>query len=352
MSAPKLLCDTAVLDGSACALPLRWLDGFHLVPFAPRDLGSVAGIADTDALLTRTVTKVGAPEIALLRRVRVVATLSSGTDHLDEEALRQREVVLCTGRGGNARAVADWVEWALHRAWGEKGVRTISFRIFAGKRVVVVGVGAVGSEVALRLTDLGADVWPVDPPRAHREPGFRSLDLDRALADGPDAVTLHVPLTTAGPHATANLFDARRLEVCRSVLLNAARGGVIDEQAAADSRRAGRLTFLGLDTWIGEPRPDHAIVAAADAATSHIAGHTVEGKLAVAWRAVAGLRAHFDMAPPSSLEGALAESLQAAPLPYADPFAALDAADRELRAAATAGMSFEPIRHAHRRGQR
>ncbi len=346
----RLLVDAAVLDGSTGALPPHWLDGFSHLPFAARDLTpATPGLAQADALLLRTVTRLPAALLEAMPHLRAVATLSSGTDHLDLEALAQRGIALHTGHGGNAHAVADWVHWALERLGALDPSKTVPW---AERRVLLIGAGAVGAAVAARLRSLGAEITLCDPPRAEREPGFRSVDLDDALGQGPwFAVSLHVPLETAGPHPTRDLLDAVRLARCQGVrVLNAARGGVLDERTAARLRRQGHLAGLALDTFVGEPLPRADVIEACDLATPHIAGHSIEGKLRVARRAVAGLRAQFGLPEPGSLEAAVAHVIQALPATVElRPFLRLDGADEALRAQVAKGESFDVVRHHHRR---
>ncbi len=334
---PQLLVDTAVLSGHANSLPLAWLEGCKLLAFAPRELTPHTPHAhDADALLVRTATRVDAALVAGLPRLRALATLSSGTDHLDLPALRAHDVGLHTGHGGNAIAVADWVSWALAR---------LPLR---NRRVLVIGVGAVGSAVAELLAHQGLTPTLCDPPRSEREADFPPLTLDQALADGPwGAVTLHVPKAADGPHATTDLLHRHRLAQLRgAVVLNAARGGVLDETAAAALRLDGHLAGLAVDTFVGEPRPRPELLKAADLATPHIAGHSIEGKLRVAHRAIAGLRRALELPPSGSLAAAISDVLAGLGDRDLTPFAALDAANRALRAEPA---QFEAIRHTHRR---
>ena len=334
---PRLLVDTAVLAGQANSLPLHWLDGFELLPFAPRALTSDTPHARTaDALLVRTATRVDAGLLAELPGLRAVATLSSGTDHLDVAELARRSVTLHTGHGGNALAVADWVDWAL---------RDLRLR---NRRVLVVGVGAVGSAVAQLLKQRRLAVTLCDPPRAERDPTFPALTLDEALTRAPwGAVTLHVPRVLEGPHATRDLLNRERLLRLRgAVVLNAARGGVMDESSAVELRQSRHLAGLAVDTFCDEPAPRADLLQVADRVTPHIAGHSIEGKLRVAHRAVTSLRAALGLPPPGTLADAVTAALRQAGDVSLAPFAALDAAHHALRADPA---RFELTRHGHLR---
>ncbi len=326
---PRLLIDRAVADGSARALPLTWLDGFDVHVYEPRGLAAIARDPLVQAVLLRSVSKLTSQDLDKFPNLQGVATLSSGTDHIDVAALQRAGVALHTGHGGNAVAVTDWVEWALSRAG----------RPLDGLRVAVVGVGAVGRLVVERLGQRGARALPCDPPRAEREPGFVSHDLDLLLQRGVDAVTLHVPLVREGPHCTLQLLDAARLRrLAGGVVLNAARGDVLDGPAAAEQRRQGGLSWLALDTFAGEPRIGHAMVAACDLATPHVAGHSLQGKRDVALLAVSSLCRQFGLPPPQ---------VSADP-PGTAEWEPLDQVAAALRADPSA---FESLRHGHHRRQ-
>lgn len=357
-AAPLLLVDEATA-ASDRILPPAWLQGLRVATYPSGRLlaAEPAARAEAAAVLVRSMTRLGPDELAALPSLGAVATLSSGEDHLDAAALAARGLHAASGRGGNARAVADWVQWALGCAFPDG--------LPADARVAVVGVGAVGGAVAADLEARGAQVLRVDPPRAVREGGAGFVTLDAAIAARPHALTLHVPRVRSGPHATVGLLDAARLgRLEGAALLDAARGELIDESAAAALRRSGRLRFLALDVFAGEPRPDPDVVDAADLVTAHIAGHTVEGKLRVALFAVLGLwqqleRLRPDLRRPDCLrdpDRALRDAVDAAlnragsPPPTslrASP--ALAAADRDLRACTALGRDFLAVRAAHLR---
>lgn len=229
-------------------------------------------VSRAEALIVRSVTRV---DRALVggSHLRFVGTTTSGHDHVDVDALAARGIAFAHAPGCNAAAVADWVLAALAALCA--GGRHDLGHGTAG----IIGAGEVGARVARRLAALGYSVRVCDPPRAEREGGAGFVDLATALAS--DVVSLHVPLTDAGPHTTRGLVDAAAVEALApgAVLLNAARGGVIDERALARRLDARADLAVALDTWAGEPALDADLLARVDLGTPHIAGHTQEGRL-------------------------------------------------------------------------
>ncbi len=345
---PKLLIDVHHAEGAPHVLPRDWLHGFDVAVYEPGRVDRVVqgsfGLAEAEAVVLRSVTPLGADALGRAPRLRAAATCSSGTDHVDLRALAQRGVPLFSGRGGNAVAVAEWVAWALCRQWG---VDPASARPWAGRRVVVVGVGAVGGCVAALVRQWGGEAVLVDPPRKRAEPDFPGVSLRAALLDPCDALTLHVPRVRTGPDRTVGLLgDAALRQLGGATVLNAARGDVLDERAASAAR--GQLAGLWCDTFANEPSPSRQTVAMADGVSPHVAGHSVAGKLKVAWLPMVQLRAALGLAPACDLEAAVSAARAAVatsqPSPQ-DAFAVLDAASRQLQH----GADFRGLRAAHRR---
>lgn len=356
--APLVLVDNAVLAGTAHAFPLRWLDGLRVAPYEPRQLAGALATEATAAVV-RSMTRVDADVLQRLPHLAHVATLSSGTDHLNLPLLAQHGVAVHTGRGGNARAVADWCDWSLHRLWAVDPAPNS----LHGKKVLVVGLGAVGSLVARLLMLRGAKVVVHDPPRQQRQPagpaempGLLWSDLAQALDCGPDAVTLHVPLVDDGPFVTRNWLSEQRMHRLGAggplAVLQASRGGVMEERFASKHNRSQWLSGLAVDTFCHEPHVDGALLSAANLATPHIAGHSAAGKLDVARRALQSLRATLGCPASLDLAAAVADRLAQAPADMdLSPWAALDGASRDLQAA-TPGPGthdFDHLRHSHLR---
>ena len=237
------------------------------------DITRVAGrqltavhVRDADVLLVRSVTPVNA---ALLdgSSVKFVATATIGFDHVDTAYLAARGIGFATAAGSNANSVAEYISAALLELAHRKNFR------LRDKTLGVVGVGNVGRQVVRYARALGLRVLPNDPPRQRVEslPDFVSLEQICAAAD---IITFHVPLTKTGPEATVKLLNPGQL-VRQPILINSARGAVLDNAALLSAKLAG----LVLDVWENEPhiRPD--LLDHVDLGTPHIAGHSFDGKV-------------------------------------------------------------------------
>lgn len=216
-------------------------------------------VRDADALIIRTRTRC---DEALLggSRVRLIATATIGYDHIDRNYCDTHGIVWRNAPGCNAAAVAQYVEEALDETYdGMPQRRTIG----------VVGVGHVGSLVVEMARRKGYTVLQNDPPRGI------GVSLEE-IARQSDVVTFHTPLTREGAYPTYHLCDEAFLGQCRpgALIINAARGGVVDEQALL---RSGHPYVI--DCWEGEPNLQPEVLAAARLATLHIAGYSIQGKI-------------------------------------------------------------------------
>lgn len=231
-----------------------------------------AALADVDALLVRSVTRVDA---ALLEGtpVRFVGTCTIGTDHLDLGHFERAGIAWASAPGCNARGVVDYVLGAL-LALAERTGRDLASLTYG-----VVGAGQVGGRLVEVLRGLGWRVLVCDPPRQARE-GGDYVDLDTLLSAS-DVVSLHTPLTREGPLATHHLLSGARLARLRpgSWLINASRGAVIDNAALKACLQAGAALEVVLDVWEGEPLVDAGLAALCRLATPHVAGYSLDGKL-------------------------------------------------------------------------
>lgn len=227
-------------------------------------------VGTADVLLVRSVTRVDA---GLLdgTSVRFVGTSTAGIDHVDTAWLAEQDIAFADAAGCNARAVAEHVALCvLHYAREQE-------REPGDLRVGVIGYGHTGRAVGALLRTLGIAYVVNDPPLGEIA-GETVVTLDDALCA--DVVTLHVPLTGTGAYPTEGLLDASRVAALKSgaLLINAARGGIVDEAALVARAPDGVVTAI--DCWAGEPDLASPTLAAAWRATPHIAGHTREARLA------------------------------------------------------------------------
>lgn len=232
----------------------------------------VAELDDADALMVRSVTKVNA---SLLegKAIKFVGTATAGTDHVDEDWLRQAGIGFSAAPGCNAIAVVEYVFSALLMLAERDGFA------LRDRTVGIVGVGNVGGRLQARLEALGIRTLLCDPPRADRgdEGDFRSLD---ELVQEADVLTFHTPLFKEGPYKTLHLADDALISRLKpgSILINACRGAVVDNAALLARLKAGQDLSVVLDVWEGEPDLNVDLLNTIDIGTAHIAGYTLEGK--------------------------------------------------------------------------
>jgi len=246
---------------------------FGEVTLAPGRKIDARMLASADVLIVRSVTRVH-EQLLADSPVRFVGTATIGTDHVERAALERRGIAFASAPGCNARSVAEYVVAALLELEPELQ------RDWRGRTIGIVGVGNVGSRVAQLAAALGLRVLACDPPRAASEPGFASVPLAQILAEA-DVVTVHVPLVRGGAHPTHHLLGAAEIARLRPGVLvfNSSRGGVVDDVALQAACAAGRA-YAVLDVWETEPDPDAALLDVVRLATPHIAGYSLDGKIA------------------------------------------------------------------------
>jgi erythronate-4-phosphate dehydrogenase len=229
-------------------------------------------LVDADVLVVRSVTKVNA-ELLDGSTIRMVGTATSGTDHLDERYLLDRGIERFDAAGCNARAVAEYVLACLILH-----VRNSS-RGFEQLQIGIVGFGHVGKAVNRLLSALGIRCVANDPLIANDTTELALVSLDEVLAS--DVVTLHVPYTETGPFPTCEMLGAAELAELKSgaLLINAARGGVVDEAALMQWKTRNTQGAIAIDCWRGEPRIDLKLLRLATFASPHIAGYTSDARL-------------------------------------------------------------------------
>lgn len=246
-----------------------------------------ATVRDADALLVRSVTEVNAQLLAA-SRCRFVGTATSGIDHVDTAWLSERGIGFGWAQGCNADSVVDYVFSAVAYLSARHGFdwRTRSFGI--------VGCGQIGSRLARKLLALQIPVAIYDPFLDGSHPLHDNFTTYETVLQQ-DIVSFHTPLTRAGDHPTRHMLDEERLKQLRpdTVLINAARGGVVDNAALLQLLAQQVERRVVLDAWEGEPAINPWLLEKVALGTAHIAGYSLEGKLNGTRMIAADFSRHF-----------------------------------------------------------
>ncbi len=248
-------------------------------------------IADVDAILVRSATKVDAEALGAAARLKVVARAGVGLDNVDVRAATQAGVMVVNAPTSNIvsaaeLAVALMLAAARHISPAHAALRSGEWKRskYTGielyeKTVGIVGLGRIGVLVAQRLSAFGMKVIAFDPyVQAGRaaQMGVRLVDLDTLLAES-DFMSVHLPKTAE----TVGLIGAEQLASARSslVLVNAARGGIVDEAALYDALKNGQIAAAGLDVFASEPCTDSPLFELENVvATPHLGASTDEAQ--------------------------------------------------------------------------
>jgi erythronate-4-phosphate dehydrogenase len=265
----KIVCATSVAEAEAAFATIGD------VVMMPEERITRTDLVDADALITRSKLRI---DEALLRDtpVRFIGCAVAGVDHVDWNYVEQTDIFCTHAPGCNARSVAEYVVTALLLEADRHGLALDHCTLG------IIGVGHIGSQVAELATALGLTVLLNDPPRAAAEGSAQwdFLELEDLLGAA-DLVTLHVPYTQTGPYATRHLLNHRFLEQLPpgALLVNAARGEIMDSEAVLTALAHGHLRQAVLDVWENEPAIRADVLERVDIATPHIAGYSWQGRL-------------------------------------------------------------------------
>ncbi|HET8922861.1 MAG TPA: phosphoglycerate dehydrogenase [Candidatus Acidoferrum sp.] len=250
-----------------------------------------AEIAAADALIVRSATKVTSDLLDRAPKLRAVGRAGVGVDNIDLEAATKRGVLVMSTPGGNAVSVAEHtfalllalarqvprLDKAIHEGrWEKSSAAGTEVR---GKTLGLIGLGRIGTEVAVRAESFDMRVLAYDPyisEAAAREVSVELVPLDRLLAES-DFISLHAALSPA----TQNLVNATTIEKMKkgARIINAARGELIDEAALAEALNDGKLAGAALDVFAEEPPKNSPLVGLPSViATPHVAGSTAEAQ--------------------------------------------------------------------------
>jgi (S)-sulfolactate dehydrogenase len=268
-----------------------------------------AAVVEARALIVRNRTQVRGALLEAARNLRCIGRLGVGLDNIDVRACEERSIAVYPAIGANNLSVAEYVITAAlvllrgaYYATGEVIVgawprQRLMGREISAKRLGLVGFGAIARAVASRAAALGMTVAAYDPYLPDGHDAWQQAErqnLEAILATS-DVVSLHVPLTDK----TRKLIDEQAIARMKSdaILINAARGGVVDETAVASALREGRLGGAALDVFATEPIGGGEAAVFRDVPnlvlTPHIAGITVESNARVSLLTAANVSRHL-----------------------------------------------------------
>ena len=254
----------------------------------------LSAVHDADAIVVRSETEVTAEVIAAAPTLRVVARAGVGVDNIDLDAATRAGVLVLNAPGANAISAAEHTIALLLAVtrqivaadtstkagrWERKLMRPVDLR---GRTAGIVGLGRVGSQVARRLRAFEMNVIAYDPyisTARFTELGAAPVDFETLLSSS-DVVTFHVPETPETHH----MLDRERMALLKptAIVINAARGGVVDEGALAEALEEGRIAGAGVDVFPHEPCVESPLFALPNAVvTPHIGGSSAEALAAV-----------------------------------------------------------------------
>jgi D-3-phosphoglycerate dehydrogenase len=263
---------------------IRYCDGANRDDLLP-------AIADVDAILIRSATKVDAEAVAAAKNLKVIARAGVGLDNVDVKAATEAGVMVVNAPTSNIvsaaeLAVALLLASARNVVPANEALRAGEWKRskysgveLADKVVGVVGFGRIGVLVAQRLSAFGVQLVAYDPfvqPARAAQLGVRMVDLDELLSIA-DFITVHLPKT---PETLGLIGDDALHKVKPEVrIINAARGGIVDEKALYDALVDGRVAGAGLDVYAKEPCTDSPLFTLENVvATPHLGASTDEAQ--------------------------------------------------------------------------
>src|SRR3954453_13057360 len=267
-------------------------DDFEVRQVDGADRGALLpALADVDAVIVRSATMIDAEALAAASRLKVVARAGVGLDNVDVAAATARGVLVVNAPTSNIVSAAEHAVALLMAVARRVPQASASLRAgewkrsrFTGveitdKTVGVVGLGRIGVLFAQRMSAFGTRLLAYDPyvPAARAaQIGVRLVPLDELLRES-DFISIHLPRTPE----TVGLIGERELAVCKPgvIIINAARGGLLDEHALAQALKEGRIGGAGLDVYGTEPCTDSPLFAFDNVvATPHLGASTAEAQ--------------------------------------------------------------------------
>jgi D-3-phosphoglycerate dehydrogenase len=274
----------AALDVLADDFDVRHVDGTDRPAL-------LAALADAHAVIVRSATQIDAEAVAAGPQLRVIARAGVGLDNIEVPAATARGVMVVNAPTSNIvsaaeQAIALLLTVARHTATASTSLKSGEWKRskftgveLQGKTVGVVGLGRIGVLFAQRMAAFGTRLIAYDPyvqPARAAALGVRLVGLEELLRES-DFISIHLPKTAE----TVGLIGEKELQIVKPGvrIINAARGGLIDEQALADALAEGRVAGAGIDVYVKEPCTSSPLFAFDNVvATPHLGASTVEAQ--------------------------------------------------------------------------
>ena len=288
MNLPVVLIADKLAQSTVAALgdqvEVRWVDG-------PDREKLLAAVPEADALLVRSATTVDAEVLAAAAKLKIVARAGVGLDNVDVDAATARGVLVVNAPTSNIHSAAEHAVALLLAASREIAAADATLRAHTwkrssfngteifGKTVGVVGLGRIGQLVAQRIAAFGTHIVAYDPyvsPARAAQLGIELLSLEDLLARA-DFISVHLPKTPE----TKGLIDKEALAKTKPgvIIVNAARGGLVDEAALAEAITSGHVRAAGLDVYSTEPCTDSPLFELPQVVvTPHLGASTSEAQ--------------------------------------------------------------------------
>ena len=254
-------------------------------------------IEDADAIITRSATTIDKEFLRHCKKLKVIGRAGVGVDNIDLDEASKRGIVVLNMPTGNTLAAVEHTmthmlnclrfmpnanyELKYKHKWDRKKWMGIELH---GKTVGIIGMGRIGTRVAIRVMSFGADVIVYDPyiPKEKATKiGAKIVDDLNELLKVSDIITIHTPKT----EETYNMIGKKEIERMKDgvILINCARGGLYNEQALYEGLKSGKIRALGIDVFENEPQPNHPLFELDNVfVTPHLGANTYESQIRVA----------------------------------------------------------------------
>ncbi len=244
-------------------------------------------IKDCDAIIVRSATKVRKPMIDVASKLKVIGRAGVGLDNIDVDYAKSKGIKVINTPGATTVSVAE-LTIALMLATVRPLVRAVSSTKMGkwekkllkghelyGKTLGIIGIGRIGQAVAERAKAFGMNI--IAYKRHIKDVGYKIVDLETIYKES-DIITIHTPLTDETKH----MINAETISKMKDgvIIINTARGGIIDEKALYDALQSGKVKAAAFDVFESEPPKDNKLLELENfICTPHIGAQTAEGQL-------------------------------------------------------------------------